>query len=314
MSIDDFRLAIYDWKTWHGFLLPIIFPEAIRIDAEPGESAESVSSRIPEGISHFAFHLCVSRTHRFPLNRDALVATLRRRGIKIVNAFIVDVTKRHIQFVNEQAGLTSSRVGFQGAKDERLILKSNYNYGAEAERRLTAEVRRMLELEEVPRLVENSRSYQVLARQDVPPCAWADPSVAVERFIENDAHMFFRVYVSGQHVAISRVRDSSTFKKMPIGIKRETAFLRRSARTLRAVSLPFDCSPNLLRILGEFIYAFRLDFGALDVVHEDPDTFCIVDVNNTPHWGDGGHPNLLAYLREGLRVARLSPEGSCDPE
>jgi hypothetical protein len=304
------KMTIYDWHTWKGFLLPLIIPEATKISAVPGESFDEIVCRMPEEITDFAFHLCLSQAARLPLNRPMLIDALHKRGIRIINSKVTDVTKRQIQRLLRESGLPHTEAAPKGDPEEMLIIKTNYNYGGEAERRLSSVERGVLGVSEISNVVRNSKSYRVVKRREVTADLWCSPGIVIEKFMRNRENVFFRAYVACTHVAISKARDPALIKKMPIGIERRTAYCSRIGYELTVVESEFSVAPRLLHVLGRLIDLFELDFGAIDIALDEATTdYYVVDVNNTPHWGNGGHKSLLEFLREGI-LKRADTVGS----
>ena len=124
-------LCIYEWKSWDGFLLPMMFPGATRVRARLGETSADLLKRIPSYAGSFAFHVNLTDTRRTPLRRAAFCRALRARGIRILNEQVTDISKHRVQEVCTQAGLGSTRAARAGDPDEVLIVKTNDNYGGE---------------------------------------------------------------------------------------------------------------------------------------------------------------------------------------
>lgn len=299
-SRSETGLAVYCWQSRPGFLLSSLIPEATYIQAVPGEDSVEVIKRLPQSVDRFIFHLAVSLTHAFPLRRDELLRTLSDRRAVVVNEHVTDVTKRRVQDVSRTAGLPVAVAARYGPPAQQLIVKTNYNYGAKNERALSVNQRRLVGLSGISTVVPNAKKYQVVPRSTIPDAWWNRPELCIERFVENPDHLFYRVYVAGRHVAVSRVVDPKPIKKMPVGIERQTATFLLDSTALAPVAGQFECPPSLLQTLFTFLAAFQLEYGALDVVFEPPSSYFVIDVNNTPFWGGSGHPELLKFLRDGL--------------
>jgi hypothetical protein len=139
-------------------------------------------------------------------------------------------------------------------------------------------------------------------RREVPDAIWTSPHWVVERYVTNAAHRFHRVYVAGDAMVVSRVFDPSTFKKMPEGIERESFYMTVSD-VPRASAVPDDIAA-VGALCARVALTGDLEYGAIDVVSDDHGDYHAIDINTTPHWGDGGHPTLLAYLGAGLAGER----------
>src|SRR5207247_1498186 len=135
-------------------------------------------------------------------------------------------------------------------------------------------------------------------RKDVADRVWSTEHLVVERFVTNRTDRFYRVYLAGNAVVVSRVIDRSLFKKMPVGIPRES-FYFAADRTPFEGAAPAEVARVAVHA-NRFAEVAHMDFGALDVVTDDEGALCVIDANGTPHWGAGGHPELLTYLADGL--------------
>jgi hypothetical protein len=247
----------------------------------------------------FVFHVNLTRTSRVPLDRPALVEALRARGITVRNAQLTDISKRWVHELCARAAAPAPVATRDGDPDERLLVKTNYNYHGRREAELTVAQREMLGYD-APHDVPNRQDtqYRLVPRREVPDAVWTSPHWVVERYIANAAHRFHRVYISGDAMVVSRVFDPSTFKKMPEGIDRESVYLTVSD-AVRTSAAPDDMTA-VGALCARVARAADVDYGAIDVVSDDHGTYYVIDINTTPHWGDGGHPTLLAYLGTGL--------------
>ncbi|MDA0644986.1 hypothetical protein [Nonomuraea ferruginea] len=294
------QVAVYEHRAWKGFLLPAVLPGARRITAGLGEGFQDVLSRIPAGCRLFVFHINLTLSARVPFDREKLVGELRARGVTVRNAGITDISKRAVQRACARAGVATATAPRQGDPGEPLLVKTNCNYHGVRECELTLPQRRMLGYE-APHDMPSSRAegeYRVMRRDEVPPAIWASPHWVVERYITNAAHRFHRVYLAGEAMVVSRVHDSAVFKKMPVGITRESYYLKTSDAG-RPAALPADVGA-VAAMSARVSDAARVEYGAFDVVSDDHGGLYLIDVNTTPSWGDGGHPDLLAYLGAGL--------------
>jgi hypothetical protein len=275
------------------------------IKAQIGETAEQVLARIDPGCSMFVFHVNLTRSSHVPLDRAVLLEGLRARGIAVRNARLTDISKHRVHEICARAGAASPRATRDGDPDERLLLKTTYNFHGVREATLTVEQRQMLGYDSPHDMPPREDSeYRIVARREVPDAFWTSPHWVVERYITNTAHRFHRVYVSGDAMVVSRVFDPSTFKKMPEGIDR-VSFYMTVSQVLRAPAVPDDIAA-VGALCARIVEAGDLEYGALDVVSDDHGTHYVIDINATPFWGDGGHPTLLSYLGAGLAGGRLA--------
>jgi hypothetical protein len=180
-----------------------------------------------------------------------------------------------------------------------MVVKTSYNYHGVRERELTAGQRGLLGYESPHDLPSRAEAdYRVMRRREIPVAIWTSPHWAVERYVGNAAHLFHRVYLAGDALVVSRVVDPSMFKKMPIGIARENFYLRL-AETDRLSAAPAEIG-RVASMSARIARAAQLDYGALDIVGDDDGGFHLIDINTTPSWHDGGHPDMLEYLAAGL--------------
>jgi hypothetical protein len=292
-------IVVYEHKAWLGYLVSAILPEATAITAEIGEHATDVLSRLPGRSDVFLFHLDLTMTARLPLDRADLLARLRERSISVRNAQVVDISKRSLQVLCLAAGLNSMAATVEGDPNELLIVKTNYNFHGTRENELGAERLRLLGYAAPAGIPAAGRAeYRILPRAHVPPAAWSSHHWAVERYVANRAHLFYRAYVAGDALAVSRVHDPALFKKMPEGITRESHLTTRSAA--RGAPLERSDFHRVAALCAAVADAAHLDYGALDIVADDDGALHTIDMNTTPYWGDGGHPDLLRYLGDGL--------------
>ena len=341
---DRIPIAIYQFSAWKGFLLPMIFPEAVRVNAFIDEWAEDVLIRLPDGIRFFAFHCNLSYTATIPYKRELLCAELRRRDITPINSLLTNISKSFIQSACCRLGLNTVTASPNGNPDEFLIAKTNLNYGGENEGDVDPKKRQLIGIQSPSAEFQGADRYRIFHRRDLPEVLWTHPDVVVENYISNKDDIFYRIYVLGSRLVISRVTDPAHIKKMPIGIERNSWFvdvarvadsegaggnfqpsvprkdrptrsiscylwdktfrIRRRHRSQREELPDQDAIPHAAAIVLEqvvkFTKAVGVDYCAIDVVVDDEGRPYIVDLNTTPHWGDGGHPELLTFLRHGI--------------
>ncbi|RKT87089.1 hypothetical protein SAMN05421805_102509 [Saccharopolyspora antimicrobica] len=144
--------------------------------------------------------------------------------------------------------------------------------------------------------------YRIMRRSEVPAGVWTSPHWVVERYVTNTAHLFHRVYLAGDAIVVSRVVDSSTFKKMPEGIERES-YWTRASEAHRQLTGSSDIG-RVAAMSARIARAAHVEYGAFDVVSDDQGENYLIDINTTPYWGDGGQADLLAYLGAGLAEHR----------
>jgi len=219
------------------------------------------------------------------------VTELRRRDVDVWNAFVTDISKRRVQQVCRGAGLPCAATTKEGDPDELVIVKSNANFGSKSERALSRREREKLHIQEPQALFRSELAYLVAPRRDVPDGLWQDEGLAIERYIHNAEHLFYRLRFVFDTWVISEVINPHYIKKMENCTSQKTFLVDRWDRSSR---LP----DGLMTIAARFIDAFRLDFGALDVTLDDRGDFYVVDANPTP-----GLTTLLPGQAEAFRSA-----------
>jgi hypothetical protein len=283
--------VIYDWRPYRGFAILNVFAGALRIGASVDDELETLLARIPASTDTFLFNLDLSFTSRFPAKRQELLTELRRRGVDVWNAFATDSSKRHVQQVCRDAGLPCAATPKEGDPHELVIVKSNANFGSKSERALSRPEREKLHIAEPQALFRSELAYLVASRRDVPDGLWQDEGLAIERYIRNAEHLFYRLRFVFDTWVISEVINPHNIKKMENCTSQKTFLVDRWDRSSR---LP----DGLMTTAARFIDAFRLDYGALDVALDDRGDFYVVDANPTP-----GLTTLLPGQAEAFRSA-----------
>jgi hypothetical protein len=271
-------------------------PEAIRLTARPGESAADVLARCPANAVAFAFHLNATFSGEFPHRRRDLVAGLEARGIVLINAQAVDISKRTIQAQCAEFGLPVAAALRDGDGAERLIVKTNHNYGGYAERQLTPSVMAELGISPPSADMPTARSYKLLPRREIPEAWWADSGLAIERYIANRQNRIYRITFAGRRVDILRMVNSNLIKKPHEPGETESITILCDREQMQNESVP-----GVDRAIGEasvrFMSGAKLDFAALDLMADDAGRAYVLDVNTTPY----GVPNSLRRVLQARR-------------
>ena len=292
-------LCIYEWRSFRGFLLPMIFPEATRLHANIGESSSELLGRLPRHARAFAFSLNLTDTGRTPLRRSAFSRALRARGIRVLNEHVTDISKRRIQAACASAGLLTTLVPRAGDPDEALIVKTNANYGGEKEALLSPDQRRALRLASGSRLIQRHDAYLILRRREIRPEFWRSRQIVVERFIENRRHIFYRAHKVLDHMIVSRMVNPAGIKKMRQQIRRTNWYLRLPS--VVPLHGPRPVPMRVFRAVAVFCQAFSLDVGSIDVLVDNEGEPYVVDVNASPYWGETNFDHMLRFLAGGMR-------------
>jgi hypothetical protein len=294
------KLAVYEWSAWDGFLIPHAFPKdnLIRIRAHIHDAPDTVGAQLGRDVCAFLFHINLSQTDRFPYERRELVTHLRHLGISVWNDRATDIRKTAIQQTCRLAGLPCASPDPLGDADELLFVKSNFNHGGLVESKLTAELRRQLGTERPNPTIAGPLTYLLLRRREINSEWWTDKTLAIERYISNRSHRFFRAYILGRRLIVSEAYNTQLVQKMDDGIERYNYFITDSectpscsdARSRKRIG---DIAMQVRR----FVASFGLEFGALDVLEDDDGRFYIVDVNSTPYWGSDWQEGFMEFLR-----------------
>jgi len=292
-------VVVYEWGTWApDFLIFSLFPHAARIAALPAQSVEEVMTVLPAMATRFVFHLNCTITGRFPTSRAQLIPALAARGIAAVNAEANDISKRTIQRCCLDSGLASALAGPDGPADESLIVKTNFNYGGYSERRLSDPERRLLDLPDPSDFMKTTQDYKVLPRREVDPSWWENPSLTVERFIENRDGRCYRAYCLLHHVALCELVSQKRIKKMAGNTIRRVWMFTAGNGGVDGAG-PDDYPSPVVQALLRFRQSFPLDFGTIDVMEDAMGLAYVVDVNTTPYYGVPV-PGLVEHLQRAV--------------
>jgi hypothetical protein len=300
--VTSLRWTRYEFGRGEGSLLDGALPAVDWLPAKVGESAGDVLRRLDGGTQCLVFHLDLTLTGRLPLDRPRLVRALADRGVAVFNAACTDTSKRRVQRLCRGCGLRSVATGPKGDPAELVIVKTDYNFHGEPEAALGDQQRELLGYPPLPADLRGPGRYRyaVVPRAEVPAAVWSAPHLVVERYVDNRRHHFYRVYIAGVVVVVSRVVDRAQLKKMPEGIERQSRYFAVSELRRTAAR---DDFVEAARTAARFTRAAQTDFGALDLVSDDERRLHVVDANLTPWWGAGGHPDLLSALGSGLQAA-----------
>lgn len=269
------RHAVYHWGGWHRSYAKYAIPAVLRVNSRLGESAAEILERLPSGLSTFLFHLDLSITRNVVPDRPRLIAELSRLGIRPLNAQLADITASTTVRLLRQAGLPHVMAAPDGDPDERLIVKSNYNYAGRSERLLSPRRRELLGLTHIPRSIRTKWDYRILPRRAVAVETWNDPSLAVQRFISNAEDRLHRFRICLDHWAVSSCVCPQPVKDFSIGAGFTEELLLRGSYDS---SLP----RSALRQAFSATEVLGLDFGAMDAIVDARGDCYIVDVNATP--------------------------------
>jgi hypothetical protein len=271
-------------------------PEAIRITARVGETADDVLRQLPPCVDAFAFHLDMTSTVRMPSDREALIRSLTGRGVVVLNGGVTDISKAYVQAQCRAFGLPSAVADLRGDPSEQMIVKTNLNFGGRGERELAGPDLAAIGSPPLSSVMSDWLGYQVMRRAEVPVSWWDDPTLAIERFIDNRSHHLYRVNFVGDRAVILRLTNPHPIKKIMTSTARLDVYCRLDALRCGSVA---GIDPSVARTTAQYIDRSGMDFGAIEVIPDDAGRAFVIDVNSTCY-GAIMNVRILAYLRRGL--------------
>ncbi len=295
------RLVIYEWDAWHQFMLVRAVPESSRLTARIGESADQILGRLPSGTNAFAFHLNITATAGIPPDRQRLIHALQARRIVPLNGAVTDISKTGVQAQCRAFGLSTTAADFRGDRSELVIVKTDLNFGGKGERQLLPAQRTSIGSPPISDVMSDWTAYQVMQREQVPASWWSDPTLVIERFIDNRAHHLYRVNFAGDHIVILRLTNPHPLKKIMNSTARFDVYCRTQDLRRAAVA---GVEPSVAAVIVRYIDGSGMDFGALEVIPDDSGQAFIIDVNSTCY-AEVLNVRILTHLRSGL-FARIA--------
>lgn len=290
-------LVVYDWFTLPGFLVYAIADTPIVLKAAVQDSVDLVLAGIPEGTTHFLFHLNCTRTARFPVDRTHLIRGLEARGIRVLNKRATDISKAVLQSRCQALGLPSVHTSAgDGLPDDVIIVKSNLNYGGANEWALTMEEREILGVGSGSTMIYEPNHYLVMPRREIQADWWEDSQLVCERFVGNPEGRWLRGFRCMDRFVLCEMESPEQVKKVGSSRLLRTWMIQPN----REESMPDDAVAartlaDILRLADDV----GLDFGAVDAMIGADGTPYIIDVNTTPAYYSPA-PGLAAHLRGGL--------------
>jgi hypothetical protein len=304
-------LSVYDWSEWHEFVMPAVWPRAKKIAAKFGESAQEIAARVPESSRALLLHLDISDHSPFISDGPALVEALSVRETRVLNALMPDIRKRTIQKCCRQFGLLTPDALRDGAADELLFVKTDFNSAGEREHLLSKRQQAKFDLTPHRGRIRGPKDYYVARRDEIPDDVWNDRTLVVQRYVKNRANRFYRIYAALDAIVVSEAYSNKDIKRVGVVSARYNYFLwRKQERIVGDPNVISQLPDDLLRDAGIFLHRFRMDYGAIDIVESEDRRFFIVDANKTPHWGNEVQPGLIEHLRKGLEEVVNSLETS----
>ncbi len=290
-------LVVYDWFTKPGFLAFTVTGTPRVLKAAVRDTADQVLTNVPEDTAAFLFHINCTRTHNFPVERSALIQGLTVRGIRVLNGGATDISKAFIQARCQALGLPSVHTSpAEGEPEDRIMVKSNLNYGGANEWALTQEERDILGVGAGSTMIYEPNHYLVMPRREVQPEWWMDGQLVCERFVGNPEGRWLRGFIFENRVVLCEMESQEDVKK--VGASR---LLRSWMMTLDLEeSFPEDpVAARTVRDMARLAADLGLNFGAIDAMVDANGTPYVIDVNTTPAYYSPA-PGLADHLRGGL--------------
>jgi hypothetical protein len=296
-------VVVLEYHAWEGYLLHALCPHATPIALTPGERANRLIKAIPAAARVVAMHVDLSVTDGFLTHEEEFLAGLRARGITILNHRVTDIRKRTMHQVCRAHGLPSAGTGRSGPPDEMVIIKTDLNCGGRPERWILAEFGDPAApfAHGISDELHDSTDYRVCRRRDVPESVWSDPSVVVERFIENPDGVYFRVSVVGRATMVSEAWSDDRIKKLTGENRMQLSHFYWFDKGAHVpLGTPSEAATRALVTARELGAAMGADFHGTDCVMDASGVIVPVDINKTPWWGGVAKPGAAEHLRRGL--------------
>lgn len=297
-------VVVCECNAWDKYLIQAVCADALRVAIQPGDSGPRLAKAIGRAARVVVMHIDASESEGFLEHESALYDSLAARRVVTLNARATDARKRTLHQRLATAGLPSAAASRTGPGDERVIIKTNLNAAGGPERRLAARggwttdrLTRDLNDE-----VCDQEKYRVCRRDEVPSVAWLDPTLVIERYIENPEGAYFRVHGMGPATVVSQIWSDLAIKHQRLGARcREHSFFW----TVDGEDIPIGpASAEAVRAAGvgrRAAHAMEMEFYGTDCVMDASGAIVAVDVNKTPYWGTPEpRPGVLEHLGLGL--------------
>jgi hypothetical protein len=266
------------------YLAAKVFPDFKAIECHPlHDDVDTIMNRL-EGDTDFLFHIDLTVQDRIPPRRAALIEALTAAGIKVHNGSHADQRKRFLQSVTADLGLPSLTATKEGDPEEKLIVKTDLNVAGGPERRT---VRRFpgLPLPLLPNRVCSPFEYYAARRRDIPDDVWSDPTLHIERCVENTKGTVLRSFWNQGKGVISVIENPDQL------VKKQNDKCRRWNHTAPIDALTETAFSRMRR----YAETLRLSYFTADWVVDENECPFLVDLNLTAQWvvNPGTHTNNL---------------------
>jgi hypothetical protein len=294
------RAVILEWpEPGHSLLSRVLGDLADRVEVDPFHNDHAkLADRVCRDSEIVCFHIDLTLRRGLKLEIAQWSRQLEKQGRFVVNGFVQDISKRSLARHLRKIRLPTCIATKRGPADELLFVKTNLNYGGRKEKTLPPEILGAARLAGWISPEIGPYSYRMLARKDVPPGLWNDRAHIIEKFVTNSQDSFVRVYFSGVQIIIVVAYAPGPIKKL-CGDPRDTNYIT-SIDHLKEGADDFDLSDSLKAAVCRFVEETPVEFGCIDLVHDDSDHYYIVDLNTTPSGAAETDPELNEYLRVGI--------------
>jgi hypothetical protein len=297
-------IVVCECNAWKGYMIQAMRPQATRVKLRPGAPAERVLAAVPASTRAVVMHIDASLTTDFLGDEAAFRSELAERGIAAVNLRATDIRKRTLHRQCAALGLASARAAREGPPDERLIIKTTLNAGGAPERKLVRRWGAAGErfAAELSRFVGGPLEYVVCRRADVSAAVWSDPTLVVERFVENPEGVFLRVSVAGPASIVTQAWSDYTIKKLSLPVRDRINYCYwttpEGAHT--PIGRTTEAAGRAVAVARRLLANLHVDMGAADCVMDADGAIVPIDVNKTPYWTKKRIPGFLEHLQHGL--------------
>lgn len=296
----DRRVVIFEWPEPGNSLLSCVLGDlANRVEVDPFRDVDDQALDRACGESEIVcFHIDLTLRRGLRLAIAEWSRRLEQQGRFVVNGFVQDISKQSLARHLREIGLPTCVATPQGPGDEPLFVKTNLNYGGRKEKTLSPDILDATRLAGWISPEIGPYSYQVMARKDVPAALWADRAHVIERFVTNPEGSFVRVYFSGVQIILVMAHAPGAIKKL-CDDPRDTNYIT-CIDHLKEGAEDFDLSDELKSTVWRFVEETPVEFGCIDIVHDESDHYYIIDLNTTPSGAAQTDPELNEYLRFGI--------------
>lgn len=289
LMIKNYNLAVYNYNSYLNYLINH-FKRSVSIQGKIKQKNQIILDSLKKyDIKYFLFHIDLTVTDDFFINKKELIEVLHLKNIRTINSNLSDIRKTTIQEACKKIKINNVVDNIN--ENDIIIIKSNFNNGAAKELNLSKNEKTILKLNY---LQESSLSYKIFKKIYIKVID--NNQYIVEKFIENKQDLFYRAYKLYNRLVVSEVVDKNKIKKMPIGISRQNYFFD----LFNLDDHKFYSIAYQIKKLSDYM---NIDYAAFDIVMSDDNEFYIIDINTTPFWGSVASDKdyeIINYLKSAL--------------